>query len=139
MVHIAISGYKKMSVSDIESGFFPSYTIHTLDVIEKKYPKYKFILILGKDSLSSLKKWKNYKILLKRYDIFVYPRIGFLSNHFLKHDKIYLLKAPIIEISSSFIRNSIQKGKNMKAFLFPGVWEYMKKHKFFYPENKNDK
>ncbi len=132
MVHIAISEYKKMSVLDIESGFYPSYTIYTLDMIEKKYPKYKFILILGRDSLSSIKRWKNYKVILNKYDILVYPRIGFFSNYFLKHDNISLLKAPIIEISSSFIRDSIKKGKNMKSFLFPEVWKYMKKYNFFY-------
>lgn len=131
MVRIAVEGYKKMSVLDIESECSPSYTIHTLDVIEKKYPKDKFTLIIGRDTLYSLKKWKSYKIILNKYDIFVYPRIGFFSNPFFKKENIYLLKAPMIEISSSFIRNSIQKGKNIKPLLQPKVWKYMKKHKFY--------
>ncbi len=129
MVHLAISDYQKMSVLDIESGLYPSYTIHTLDMIDKKYPEHKFYLLLGRDALSSIKKWKDYKIILNKYDIFVYPRIGYFSK--FKNKKICFLKAPIIEISSSFIRNSIQKGKNMKPFLFPEVWGYMKKHNFF--------
>ncbi len=127
MVRIAIEGYEKMSVLDIESGYYPSYTIHTLNMIEKKYPKYKFTLIIGRDSLYSLNKWKNYQIILNKYDIFVYPRMGDLYLPFLKNEKIYFLKAPIIEISSSFIRNNIKKGKNMKPFLHPEVWNYMKK------------
>jgi len=134
MVRIAISNYEKMSVLDIESGYYPSYTIHTLDAIEKKYPKEKFTLILGIDSFYSMNKWKDYKIILNKYDVFVYPRIGFCSNHFfipIRHNKILFLKAPIIEISSSFIRSSIQNGKNMKPLLQPEVWDYMNKHKFY--------
>ncbi len=140
MLRIAIFGYKKMSFLDIESGCYPSYTINTLDVIKKKYPKDKFTLILGIDSLYSIKKWKNYKIILNKYDIFVYPRLGTFSNynHFfipIQHNKIFFLKAPIIEISSSYIRNSIQKGKNMNHLLQTEVWKYIKKHKFYRTKN----
>ncbi len=133
MVRIAIYDYKKMSVLDIEYGYFPSYTIHTLYNIEKKYPKNQFYILLGKDSFLSLKKWKNYKIILNKYDILVYPRIVSFSYPVLKHKKnnIIFLKAPIIEISSSFIRKSIQEGKNMKPMLHAKVWNYMKKYKFY--------
>ncbi len=141
MVKIAVYGYEKMSVLyNIESGSFPSYTIHTLYNIKKKYPRNRFSILLGKDSFFSLKKWKNYKIILNKYDIFVYPRIGnfFNSVPFFKHNKdnIIFLKAPIIEISSSLIRNAIREGKNMKPMLHPEVWNYMKKYKF-YRKNKN--
>ncbi|AEU09354.1 nicotinate (nicotinamide) nucleotide adenylyltransferase [Blattabacterium sp. (Cryptocercus punctulatus) str. Cpu] len=140
MLRIAVFGYKKMSVLDIESGCSPSYTINTLYVIEKKYPKDKFTIIIGIDTLYSIKKWKNYKIILNKYDIFVYPRIGTFSNynHFfipIKHNKNIFLKAPIIEISSSFIRNSIQKGKNMNHLLQTEVWKYIKKHNFYRTKN----
>ncbi len=133
MVKRAVDDYEKMSVLDIESGNFPSYTIHTLDNIEKKYPRNKFFLLLGKDSFCSLKKWKNYKIILNKYDILVYPRIGFFSHTVLKHkkDNIIFLKAPIIEISSSFIRKSIREGKNMKPLLHAEVWNYMNQYKFY--------
>ncbi len=131
MVQIAVFDYEKMSVLDIESGYSPSYTIHTLSNIEKKYPKNQFYIILGQDSFSSLRKWKNYKIILNKYDILVYPRIGNFYNPVFKRNNIIFLKAPIIEISSSFIRNSIQKGKNMKPMLHIEVWNYMIKYKFY--------
>ncbi len=133
MVRRAVYDYEKMSVLDIESGYFPSYTIHTLYKIEKKYPIYQFSIILGKDSFSSLRKWKNYKFILNKYDILVYPRIGSFSHPIFKQkqDNIIFLKAPIIEISSSFIRKSIQEGKNMKPMLHAEVWNYLNKYKFY--------
>ncbi len=132
MVQIAIYGYEKMNVLDIEYGYYPSYTIHTLNNIEKKYPKNKFSLILGQDSFSSFKKWKNYKFILNKYNILVYPRIGHFSNTFFKKKNIiFLKKAPIIEISSSFIRRSIQKGKNIKPMLHTEVWNYIIKYQFY--------
>ncbi len=131
MVQIAIYDYEKMSVLDIENGHLPSYTIHTLYDIERKYPQYKFFLILGQDTFSSFKKWKDYKVILNKYDILVYPRLGHFSNPFFKRKNIIFLKAPIIEISSSFIRNSIKKGKNMKTMLHADVWNYMIKYKFY--------
>ncbi len=133
MVKRAVYDYEKMSVLDIEYGYFPSYTIHTLYNIEKKYPRNQFSILLGKDSFYSLIKWKNYKIILNKYDILVYPRIGSFSDSVFKYkkDNIIFLKAPIIEISSSFIRKSIQEGKNMKSMLHAEVWGYMKKYKFY--------
>ncbi len=133
MVQIAVNNYEKMSVLDIEYGYFPSYTIHTLYNIEKKYPSNQFYILLGKDSFFSLEKWKNYKMILNKYDILVYPRIVFFPYPVFKYkkDNIIFLKAPIIEISSSFIRKSIQEGKNMKPMLHAEVWDYVKKHKFY--------
>ncbi len=133
MVRKAVCDYEKMSVLDIECGYFPSYTIHTLYNIEKKYPRNQFFILLGKDSFFSFRKWKNYKIILNRYDILVYPRIGSFTHPVLTYQKnnIIFLKAPIIEISSSFIRKSIQEGKNMKPLLHAEVWDYMNKYKFF--------
>ncbi|WP_185869361.1 nicotinate (nicotinamide) nucleotide adenylyltransferase [Blattabacterium cuenoti] len=131
MVRIAIYGYEKMNILDIESGYSPSYTIYTLCNIEKKFPNNKFSILLGKDSFSSLKKWKNYNLILNRYDILVYPRIGFFYNPIFKQGKIIFLKAPIIDISSSSIRNSIKKGKNIKPLLHTEVWNYINKYKFY--------
>ncbi|WP_185850748.1 nicotinate (nicotinamide) nucleotide adenylyltransferase [Blattabacterium cuenoti] len=134
MVRLAIHNYKKMSVSDIESGHSPSYTFHTLNVIRKKYPEDKFTILIGKDTLYSMYKWKNYNNILNKYNIFVYPRIMkhylFHYNNF-KQKNIYFLKAPIIEISSSFIRHSIRIGKNMKSMLQTKVWKYMEEHNFY--------
>ncbi|WP_185877138.1 nicotinate (nicotinamide) nucleotide adenylyltransferase [Blattabacterium cuenoti] len=132
MVKISISDFKKMNISDIESGFYPSYTIETLNRIRKMYPIIKFSILLGEDVFSSLRKWKNYQVILNEYDIFVYPRIGnFPIPVFKQKKKIYLKNAPIIGISSSFIRNSIKKGKNVKPFLHSKVWNYINKYNIY--------
>ncbi|WP_185864798.1 nicotinate (nicotinamide) nucleotide adenylyltransferase [Blattabacterium cuenoti] len=132
-VRIAVSNFRKMNVLDIESGFYPSYTIHTLNRIKEKYPTIKFSLLFGKDVIDSIKKWKNYKIILNEYDIFVYPRIGKFSIPVFKINKkiTYLKNAPIIEISSSFIRGSIKLGKNVQSMLNPEVWNYINKHNIY--------
>ncbi|WP_185882698.1 nicotinate (nicotinamide) nucleotide adenylyltransferase [Blattabacterium cuenoti] len=136
MVRQAIDNYKNMMVLDIESRLIkPYYTIHTLNHIEKQYPMNQFFLLLGKDSFSSFTKWKNYQTILNKYDILVYPRIGKKMKSdqpILKQKKvIFLNEAPVIEISSSFIRNSIQNGKNIKSFLHEKVWIYIMKHNFY--------
>ncbi len=131
MVEIAVSDYENIRVLDIEHGNYPSYTIHTLNNIETKYPGYKFFIILGVDTYSSIKKWKDYKIIIRKYDMIVYPRIGCFDHPIFNIEKIAFLKAPIIEISSSFIRNNIQKGKNMKYLLHIKVWNYMNKYNLY--------
>nr|WP_238784925.1 hypothetical protein [Blattabacterium cuenoti] len=135
MVQIAFSDYDKIKVLDIEHENYPSYTIHTLNKIEIKYPKYKFLLLLGEDAFYSIKKWKDYKIIIKKYTIIVYPRIGYfystMSPIFNQKKISYLKEAPIIEISSSFIRRNTKKGKNMKHLLHTEVWNYIKKYNFY--------
>ncbi len=137
MVNLSIFTNKKMVVMDIEYGNTPSYTIDTLIHVKKKYPydKYKFFILLGKDSFFSFSKWKNYKIILNQYDILVYPRSGIYKTTSYEYENkeniVFLQNAPIIEISSSFIRNSIRINKNIKSFLNEKVWIYIHKNKLY--------
>ncbi len=134
MVRLATSKYKKMICSNIESGLIPSYTINTLNIIEYKYPENKFIIIMGMDTLSTLNNWKDYKIIINKYDILVYPRFGKFLNPFLEYEyknKIFFLEGPIIDISSSYIRKYIRYGKNIQPLLPPEVCKYMKKHRLY--------
>ena len=81
---------------------------------------------MGQDNLQTLDKWKNYEEILKRYDIYVYPRAGTIPSKFDGHERVHLTKAPIMEISSTFIRNAIKENKNVEHFMHPAVWEYVK-------------
>ena len=114
MVYLATKEYPKIKPSDIEFQLKqPNYTIHTLAYLEEKYPEYEFALIMGEDNLVSLPKWKNAEVILERYPIYVYPRK--LHSEALKHTiqgNINKIDAPVIEISSSFIRKAIKEGKN---------------------------
>ena len=88
---------------------------------------------MGEDNLKSLHKWKNYEVILAHHDIYVYPRISSEDENLeLKnHPKIHLIDAPVVEISSTFIRNNIKKGKNIQPFLPHKVWEYIDHNNFY--------
>ncbi|MDG1870782.1 MAG: nicotinate (nicotinamide) nucleotide adenylyltransferase [Flavobacterium sp.] len=134
MVHLATEGFSKIKPSDIEFKLpQPNYTVNTLVHLEEKYPTHTFSLIMGEDNLKSLHKWKNYEVILQNHDIYVYPRISSEAENLeLKnHPKIHLIDAPIVEISSTFIRNNIKEGKNIQPLLPANVWEYID-HNIFY-------
>ena len=133
MVDLATQDYPKIKSSDIEFGLSqPSYTIHTLTYLEEKYPDYNFSLIMGEDNLISLHKWKNAKLIIERYPIYVYPRKLKPSSQNVALERLVTkIGAPIIEISSSFIRSTIKAGKNVQPMLPESVWVYLDEMNFY--------
>ncbi|MCC9072627.1 nicotinate-nucleotide adenylyltransferase [Flavobacterium sp. F-65] len=134
MVHIATDSFEKIKPSDIEFKLSqPNYTVNTLIHLQERYPNHEFSLIMGEDNLKTLHKWKNYEVILQNYDIYVYPRISSeVENVELKnHPKVHLIDAPIVEISSTFIRNNIKEGKNIQPLLPEKVWEYIDHNNFY--------
>ncbi|TCI93133.1 nicotinate (nicotinamide) nucleotide adenylyltransferase [Tenacibaculum sp. M341] len=134
MVYKATEAYEKIHPSDIEFKLpQPNYTVHTLAHISEKYPSYQFNLIMGEDNLKSLQKWKNYETILENHNVYVYPRIseGIVETQFDNHPKIHRVAAPIIEISSTMIRNGIKDEKNMKPLLSDAVWKYIDEMNFY--------
>ena len=135
MVYEATKEYEKLKPSNIEFNLpQPNYTINTLVHLNEKYPKgYEFSLIMGEDNLKGLHKWKNYETILELHNLYVYPRIseGTIDQQFKEHDKITRVNAPIMEISSTFIRREHKNGKNIKPLLPPEVWKYMDEMNFY--------
>ena len=88
---------------------------------------------MGEDNLKSLHKWKNYEVILERYSIYVYPRIseGKVETQFENHENIKKVAAPIIELSSTFIRQGIKDGKNIRPMLSADVWKYLDEMNFY--------
>ena len=114
----AIGRDSKIKVSDVEFKLpQPSYTINTLRVFRKKYPKNKFTLIIGSDNLNLFHKWKDYKKILSDYKIYVYPRSGSDGEKLKNHSNIKMVDAPLIDISSTFIREQMKKGNDVKKLL----------------------
>lgn len=135
MVQLAVKNYPNMRASNVEFSLSqPSYTIDTLTYLREKHPDYSFSLIMGEDNLSGLHKWKNAELLLKNYHIIVYPRI-FESEkkdpEYLGHENISLVKAPVIELSATEIRNMIKAGKNVRPMLPPEVFDYLDGSSFY--------
>ncbi|WP_282043800.1 nicotinate (nicotinamide) nucleotide adenylyltransferase [Winogradskyella flava] len=134
MVYRATKDYTKLRPSDIEFGLKqPNYTIDTLTYLEEKFPEYEFSLIMGEDNLKSFHKWKNYELILNNHNIYVYPRLskGKIETQFNDHPKIHHVDAPIMELSSTFIRKSIKAGKNIRPMLPEHVWEYVDEMNFY--------
>lgn len=134
MVFLATEDFPKIKPSDIEFKLSqPNYTVNTLVHLEEKYPEHTFSLIMGEDNLKSFHKWKNYEAILAHHEIYVYPRLDNTDENklFKDHPKIHLIVAPVVEISSTFIRENIKNGKNVLPLLPPKVWEYIDHNNFY--------
>ncbi len=126
MAKLAIENAPQIKVSDIEFKLpQPSYTIDTLTYLQERYPEKEFVLIMGADNLVSLKKWKNYEILLKDYHIYVYPRPGADVKEWENHPSITFTDTPQMEISSTFVRKAIKSKKNVQFFVPDNVLEFI--------------
>ena len=104
----------------------PSYTISTLEALTKKFPQHEFVLIIGADNWQYFNKWKDSDLILKNHDIYVYPRKGYEINipDDLK-DKVYSLDSPIVEVSSTFVREQLKDNRNMNFYLPQDVYKYI--------------
>jgi len=132
LVEQAIANDDRFRVSDVE--FYmprPSFTIDTLTYLEERHPSHTFILIMGADSLRGFQKWKNADRIIEKYHRMVYPRPGVSRKYILSHSNITLVDAPMMEISSSFIRRSIHEGKDMRYFLPGKVYNIIKEMHFY--------
>jgi nicotinate-nucleotide adenylyltransferase len=132
LVQAAIGDHPKLRASDIEFSLpKPSYTINTLAHLNEKYPKEKFALIMGADNLESLHKWKNYEEILNNYSIYVYPRPGSTGGSLVTHPNVHMTQAPVMEISSTMIRNGIREKKDMRFFMPAEAWLYCDQMNFY--------
>ena len=134
LVYKATYDYPKLRPSDIEFGLpMPNYTINSLTHLEEKHPDKQFVLLMGEDNLVSFPKWKNYELILERYELYVYPRKTdrTIPKQFQNNPKINLIDAPQIELSSSAIRKAIKANQNIRPLLPPESWLYLDEMNFY--------
>ncbi|WP_293740224.1 nicotinate (nicotinamide) nucleotide adenylyltransferase [uncultured Parabacteroides sp.] len=118
LVKKSIAGYPKFKVSDIEFSLpQPTYTIDTLRTLDRLYPEREFYFIMGADNWTSISRWKESETIIANYPILIYPRKGYevKLNNSMPH--IRYVEAPQIEVSSTFIRQSLRTGKDVRFFL----------------------
>lgn len=126
LARIATENNPKLSVSNIEFDLpQPSYTIDTLTYLKEKHPKKEFTLIMGGDNLKNFHKWKNADIILKYHDIYVYKRPDYELGDLQTHPRIQFFDAPLMQISSSYIRRCIKDGISVEYLVTPEVFEYL--------------
>jgi nicotinate-nucleotide adenylyltransferase len=128
MVRLAIENANYLKASDIEFSLpKPSYTINTLEKLKNDYPQYTFNIIMGSDNAISIEKWKYFQNIIDNHRIYVYPRTGYSTKNILTHKNIKIDNtAPIIDISSTWIREQIKNGKDVQFFLRKVVYEFIK-------------
>ncbi|HEX8331401.1 MAG TPA: nicotinate (nicotinamide) nucleotide adenylyltransferase [Segetibacter sp.] len=131
LARLATEDNSKLHVSNIEFKLpRPSYTIDTLVYLREKYPQHTFSIIFGSDSYQNISKWKNYETLLRDYSITIYERPGFpVSPNNLASPEV--LKAPLLDISSTFIREMIKSGKSIKYLVPEEVRLEIENHGYF--------
>ena len=140
LVRIALEDNTKLMASNIEFDLpIPSYTINTLVHLKEKYETYEFHLIMGEDNLRSFHKWKNQEEIINNHKIFVYPRVlteqemedNSIEFSSFNHSNVIRCQAPIMKISSSFIRKAIKNGKDVRYLLTPEVFKYVDEMNFY--------
>lgn len=132
MVNLAIDNIPVFKSSNIEFSLpQPSYTINTLAHLKEKFPKHQFSLIIGEDNLHSFKKWKNYEEILNKYHLYVYPRPGCDASELKNHPNVTFTNAPLVDISSTFIRQAIKDKKDVSLFMPKPVASYVSEMNFY--------
>ena len=133
MTKIAVVEEPRFKVSDIEFNLSkPSYTFNTLKTLSIQYAAYKFVLLMGSDNFLNIGKWQNADKIIDNYDIIVYPRPGYSISEKDLSKNVRIINAPLLDISSTMIRNSIAEGKKLTYFLHKGVFEYIKKRGLYH-------
>ena len=138
LAELATGKNDELKASDIEFGRpAPSYTIDTMALFKEKNPRNKFVLVMGEDNLYTLHKWKNAAELVSQFPLYVYPRPDAVKkknemlDDILGKATVKWVKAPLMDISGTFIRNGIKRGKNMSYYLHPAVWKYIVEMHFY--------
>lgn len=140
LVKEAIEDNPKLRVSDIEFNLTkPNFTVNTLAHLQEKYPEHEFSLIMGEDNLRTLHKWYNYEIILKNHMIYVYPRVLIepeqptdFASEIRNHPHVVFCKdAPVMNVSSTFIRQAIKNNKDVQYLLTERVLKYVEEMRFY--------
>lgn len=126
MLEIAVEDDDRFRICDIEFKLpKPSYTVDTLAYLKELHPQHEFVLIMGSDGLATFGKWKNFKIIEDHHARYIYPRPGFDFDP-TSHRNARLVDAPLMDISSTFIRKALKSKHDIRHFLPGKVYEYIR-------------
>lgn len=124
LVELAITGYPRFRASDFEFHLSqPSYTVQTLARLREAYPQHDFCLIIGSDNWLLFPRWHRSEEILSHHRILVYPRPGYPVVESTLPAGVSMVHAPIMEISSTFIRQALREQRDVRYFLHPAVYE----------------
>jgi len=122
LLQLAVADNPRLRAEDIELSLpRPSYTIATLDALRTRYPDYDFVLLMGGDNLPGLPRWRAAARLMSEFDLYVYPRPGVELPDLAAFPRVRVFKAPLLDVSATFIRASIQAGQSIRYLVPPAV------------------
>ena len=132
MARRAVDDNYRLRVCDIEMHLpVPSYTVVTLAALAEKYPEREFCLVMGSDNLQTFPRWRNYEYILNHYHLYVYPRPGSERCPLADHPNVTLVDVPMMDISSSYIRQQIGAGRDVRYLLTEPVYRYLTEMHFY--------
>ncbi len=132
MVCLAIKEEAQFRACDVELHLpKPSYTIDTLTFLKEQYPDDKFVIIIGADNYVHLPKWKEYEKLIGEYAFLIYPRPGFVIDDGHFSGNFTLVNSPLMDISSTEIRQAIAEKREVGHLLPPEVLGYIREHNLY--------
>ena len=124
LVRLAVEEYPKFHASDFEFHLpRPSYMVNTLEKLREAHPDREFTLVIGADNWTSFPRWKDADIIMAHHPLIIYPRPGYEIDESTLPTNVRLVNTPLLEVSSTFIRESLKQGKDVRYFLHPKVWE----------------
>jgi nicotinate-nucleotide adenylyltransferase len=137
LVRTALDGEKKIRASNVEFKLpKPSYTINTLTYLKEKYPNNDFVIIMGSDSFQNFPNWKNALLIAKDYPVYIYKRPGFEISNPL-NAAIKIMQAPLLEISSTHIRNLLATGKSIRYLVPDNVKDEIEANHYYLSSLEN--
>ena len=126
MVELAIANHPGLKVSDCENYLpRPSYTINTLEFLQKLYPSYSFRLLIGGDNLLKFPHWKEHQRIVDEFGLIIYPRSGSIANPYEHHPNVSRMTAPLLNISSSEIRKRLGKNESVSGLVSTEVEKFI--------------
>lgn len=132
MVNAAIDGYPCFKACDLEFSLpRPSYTINTLNALKHLYPERDFTLIIGADNWKNFNNWRSPEEILRECPLIIYPRPGYHIEASSLPPRVQLTNAPQMDISSTFIRQALKEGKDIRYYLHPEVYHLIKKNHIY--------
>ena len=116
----------------------PSYTIDTLNALQAKFPHDEFYLVIGGDNWEMFGKWRNSEEILSKYHVLIYPRLGYkVSIPEELKDRVMMVDAPIIELSSTHIRDRLAHGQSARYYVPDEVLEYIERKQLYATTSNN--
>ena len=126
LVRLAIGDNVLLKASNIEFDLpKPSFTIDTLTYLKERHPEHDFVLIMDGDNLATFHKWKNYEIILRDYEIYVYKRPTYDMGDWVNDPHVHIFEAPQMHISATYIRNCIKAGHSIQYLVPEEVFIYL--------------